>query len=87
VVLGINFINGQLCQFYNVLLRGPGKVLRGTFQTLDLQNKGLKSVPTMFQLLIYDIVGKALRTANQGHVTANSGLGKPELNYNITYTG
>jgi hypothetical protein len=43
-------------------------IATGTFQVLDEQNKGLMSVPTK----IDDSVGKALRTANKGHVTAIS---------------
>ena len=48
-------------------------LLQRTFQALDLQNKGLMNVPTMFNLTrIHDSVGKALRTANQARVTVNS---------------
>jgi hypothetical protein len=50
--------------------------LQGTFQALDSQNRGLMSVPNFLLCFdfnkIHDSVGKALRTADQGRVTANS---------------
>ena len=47
------------------------ELLRGTFQVLDLENKDL--IQLFFNLnRIRDIVAKALRSANQGRVTANS---------------
>jgi hypothetical protein len=57
------------------------ELLRGTFQVLDLENKGL--IQLFFNLnRIRDIVAKALRSADQGRVTANS----HELSFSIGLT-
>jgi hypothetical protein len=46
---------------------------QGIVHALDEQNKGVMNVPTMFNFnKIHDSVGKALRTADQASVIANS---------------
>ena len=48
-------------------------LLQGTFQALDEQNKGLMSVQLCFNFnRIHESVGKALKTADQNRVTADS---------------
>ena len=76
-----NYITFRLCKDEKFTCKasvkqgGSHKLLRGTFRALDEQNKGLMNVPRNKinnANKIHDSVGKALRTADEGHVTANS---------------